>query len=185
VLVVAQMETILVAMGKDPSLTGRTPIWNSLLESIRERPLLGYGYNGFWLGERGPAEETIRTIGWETPSAHNGFLEVALQLGVVGLAVFLLGYFHVFGRAFAAVRRTRAADGLWPIAILTFTLLYNVTESVLLERNSITWALFVAAVCSPLLRSTKYEVRSTEGTEDEPAPSSGFAPRLARPRGRW
>jgi O-antigen ligase len=145
-------DAILVGIGKDPTLTGRTDIWDALLESIARRPLLGYGYNGYWLGEDGPAAETLAAIGWHTPSAHNGFLEVSLQLGLVGLGILLFLYLGWFRRAFVAVRNTTSADGLWPATYATFILLYNLTESVLLDRNNLYWALFVAVACSPLLR---------------------------------
>jgi O-antigen ligase len=146
-------EVILTGMGKDATLTGRTDIWDALLASVARRPVLGYGYNGYWLGTDGPAAETLAAIGWETPSAHNGFLEVSLQLGLLGTGILLFAYLGWFRRAFAAVRRTTAADGLWPAAYATFILLYNLTESVLLDRNNLYWALFVAVACSPLLRA--------------------------------
>jgi O-antigen ligase len=150
-LVASNWEALLMAMGKDPSLTGRIPMWEVLVRTIRERPWLGYGYNAFWLGEKGPSAGPLKEIGWLTPSAHNGYLEVALQLGLAGLVVFLAGYLAAVRQAIAGLRRTVTADALWPLLILTFTLLYNFTESVLLEKNNITWALYVAAVCSPIL----------------------------------
>lgn len=150
-LLAANWEAALGMMGKDPSLTGRVPMWQVLLRAIGEQPWLGYGYNAFWLGDAGPSAQPLKEIGWETPSAHNGFLEVLLQLGVTGLGLFLVGYFTAFRQSLGALRRTVTADGLWPVLILTMTLLYNVSESVLLEKNNLNWALYVAAVCSPLL----------------------------------
>lgn len=172
VVAVTFRDAILTGMGKDPTLTGRTDIWDALLGSIAQRPLLGYGYNGYWLGETGPAAETLAAIGWQTPSAHNGFLEVTLQLGLVGLVLVLAVYLGWFGRAFAAIRRTTTADGLWPAAYATYILLYNLTESVLLERNNVYWALFVAVACSPLLRAGS-------------TPSVAPAPVLPRRRSSW
>ncbi|CAA9341508.1 MAG: hypothetical protein AVDCRST_MAG89-2637 [uncultured Gemmatimonadetes bacterium] len=150
-LVAANWEALLLALGKDPSLTGRIPMWEVLGRTIQERPWFGYGYNAFWLGEEGPSAGPLKEIGWLTPSAHNGFLEVALQLGLVGLGVFLAGFLAAVRQAIAELRRTVTADALWPLLILTFTLLYNFTESVLLEKNNASWALYVAAVCSPIL----------------------------------
>ncbi|HEY0035861.1 MAG TPA: O-antigen ligase family protein, partial [Longimicrobium sp.] len=153
VIGVTYKDQILTGMGKDPTLTGRTDIWDALITSIGQQPLLGYGYNGYWLGKEGPAAETLAAIGWETPSAHNGFLEVCLQLGLVGMGIVLFLYLGWFRRAFAAIRRTTTSDGLWPAVYAAFILLYNLTESVLLERNNLYWVLFVAVACSPLLRA--------------------------------
>ncbi|HEX8318441.1 O-antigen ligase [Longimicrobium sp.] len=150
-LLATNWEASLAVLGKDPSLTGRVPMWEVLVRAIGREPWLGYGYNAFWLGDAGPSAQPLKEIGWETPTAHNGFLEVLLQLGITGLALFLVGYLSAFRQALGALRRTVTPDGLWPVLILTMTLLYNVSESVLLEKNNLNWALYVAAVCSPLL----------------------------------
>jgi O-antigen ligase len=169
-LVASNWEALLLAMGKDPSLTGRIPMWEVLARTIQERPWFGYGYNAFWLGEEGPSAGPLKEIGWLTPSAHNGYLEVALQLGLIGLAVFLAGYLAAFRQAVAGVRRTLTADGLWPLLILTFMLLYNFSESVLLEKNNVNWTLYVAAVCSPLLARPPAPRRRAWSSVAEPAP---------------
>jgi O-antigen ligase len=169
-VVASNWEALLLAMGKDPSLTGRIPMWEVLGRTIQERPWFGYGYNAFWLGEEGPSAAPLKEIGWLTPSAHNGYLEVALQLGIVGLAVFLAGYLAAFRQAVAGVRRTPTADALWPLLILTFTLLYNFSESVLLEKNNANWTLYVAAVCSPLLARPPAPRRRGWISGSEPSP---------------
>lgn len=170
-LLVANWEALLTAMGKDPSLTGRVPMWEVLVRTVGERPWLGYGYNAFWLGHTGPSAQPLREIGWDTPSAHNGFLEVALQVGLVGLGLLLAGYVSAFRRGLAGLRRTASPAGLWPVLILTMVLLYNVTESVLLEKNNLTWALYVAAVCSPLLAHPAATGRGGWLRRQRPAPA--------------
>lgn len=175
VLVASNWEALLTAMGKDPSLTGRIPMWEVLARTIEARPWLGYGYNAFWLGEAGPSAAPLKEIGWNTPTAHNGYLEVALQLGLVGLAVFLAGYLAAVRQAIAGLRRTVTADALWPLLILTFTLLYNFTESVLLEKNNTSWALYVAAVCSPVLARPP-AARRRGSAPPAPAPVTAAGP---------
>ena len=172
-LVATNWEALLAAMGKDPTLTGRIPMWEVLLRTVQERPWLGYGYNGFWLGESGPSAQPLKEIGWKTPSAHNGFLDVALQLGLVGLGLFLAGYVAAVRQSLAALRRTATPDGLWPLLMLAFMLLYNFTESVLLEKNNLNWALYVAAVCSPLLARPPAPRRNGWIHLPEPAPVEG------------
>ncbi|HLL81452.1 MAG TPA: O-antigen ligase [Longimicrobium sp.] len=148
---VSNSEEILVAMGKDPTLTGRTPMWEAITASIAARPWLGYGYSAFWMGRSGPSAQVIEVIEWVTPHAHNGYLDVALQLGLVGLAFFLAALAAAIPRAVAAVRATTTADGLWPMVFLSYMVLYNFTETTLLQQNNVYWALFVATLCSPLL----------------------------------
>src|SRR5439155_1472984 len=72
------------SVGRDPTLTGRTEIWRLVL-SMTTRPLLGTGFESFWLGSR---LEKIWSIYWFHPNeAHNGYLEVFLNLGWVGVSL--------------------------------------------------------------------------------------------------
>lgn len=151
VWVVSNFESAMIAMGKDPTLTGRTPMWATLVRSIAERPVQGYGYSAFWLGQEGPSAKALAEIGWETPGAHNGYLDLGLQLGLVGIAIFLAGFVLALSRAFATVRRTQTLEGFWPGLFLAFMLVYNFTETMLATPNNIFWALYVATVCSWLL----------------------------------
>ena len=76
-------DTLLVAFGKDPTLTGRTIVWSAVLDMIRERPWLGYGFGAFWRGEEGPSALVWLTTGHEYANAHNAILTVWLDLGLV------------------------------------------------------------------------------------------------------
>ena len=69
-------------LGKDPTLTDRTEVWHDALQ-IHINPLLGAGFESFWLGDR------LKVI-WEKwafhpNQAHNGYIETYLNLGLVGL----------------------------------------------------------------------------------------------------
>jgi len=68
------------------ALTGRTELWQSLLHYVDQRPLLGYGYGGFWMPQRITA--LAQREGWELGSAHSQYFETALSVGVLGLAVY-------------------------------------------------------------------------------------------------
>ena len=58
-------------IGKDPTLTGRTDIWVLLIESIKERWTLGYGYGAYWQEELGPSFAVRNALEWGVPTAHN------------------------------------------------------------------------------------------------------------------
>lgn len=152
---VANREEILTLAGKDASFTGRTPIWLASLDMIAQKPLLGYGYSGFWLGWRHPSIAIYQRIGWETPHAHNGFVDLALQLGLVGLALFLIAIVVMAVRGVATVRLNPSREALWPLVMLTYVLLYNVTETTVLQSNTISWALFAAAMFTPVDRRAR------------------------------
>lgn len=140
-------ETILGAFGRDTTLTGRTLLWPAVLYKIWQRPWLGYGYGGFWLGWDGESADVWRIVRWEVPHAHNGFLDVWLNIGLLGLLAFALSFLATWLQALSWARRTKTAEGLWPFAYLTFLILTNLGESTFFRLQSI-WVLYVALTLS-------------------------------------
>lgn len=140
-------ETILGALGRDITLTGRTNLWPLVITMISQRPWLGYGYSGFWAADKG-AYFSFALNGFQATGAHNGFLDLWLQLGLLGVLVFVLSLLLAIPRAAAWARLSKTTEGLWPLMYLTFMLLYSMSESSFLNRNDIYWTLYAATVFS-------------------------------------
>lgn len=75
----------------DSTFTGRTEVWQFVLDRIRERPLFGYGFSAFWgtpqvVFGMGSPDIWANTAG----HAHNGYLDLALTLGLPGTALVML-----------------------------------------------------------------------------------------------
>src|SRR5260370_24790907 len=70
--------SVMATMGRDPTLTGRTEIWKVVLGE-KGNPMLGTGFESFWLGKR--LEKIWSLYWWHPNEAHNGYLEVFLNLG--------------------------------------------------------------------------------------------------------
>lgn len=138
---------LLAALGRDPTLSGRTDLWELAGELIAKRYWLGYGYQGFWL-DGGGAVIIWKAEGYKPPHAHNGFVNTALDLGVVGLFLFVLTMLATYLRSVVWLRRNLQAADLFPIFYVTFFFLYNHTESTIIEPNSIFWALLVSVSLS-------------------------------------
>jgi O-antigen ligase len=157
IALLGNMDTVLDILGRDVTLTGRTVWWRAALVMIWERPWLGYGYGAFWdSGEI--ARFWAMTDAWFIPglrfrNAHNGFIDLWLELGLLGLSVFALGFLLAFRRAVAWVRLTKTAEGFLPLVYLTFMLLYSFVERTLLFRPF--WALYVSMVFSIFYVRTK------------------------------
>jgi O-antigen ligase len=152
-IVVASFESILGALGRDTSLSGRPLLWAVLIPEILNKPLLGYGLGAFWKGSTGAAAGVESIVRWNPGQAHNGFIDVAIDVGLVGLGIFLLAMTIIAWRAAWYARRHReATDALWPLAFLLFLTMSNMTESSLLRPNTIFWFLF-AAVSTRVMRS--------------------------------
>lgn len=156
------LEFVLSSMGKDITLTGRTDIWAAVIEKIRERPLLGYGYSGFWLGENSESVDVLQNIEWEgAPNAHNGLLDLWIDLGFLGVSVFLLGFLMSYIRGLRWLRLTKSVEALWVLEFLPFMLIDSQDASNILGQNDIFWALYVAVVLSiPILGHRKAQPES-------------------------
>lgn len=148
---------LLKFLGRDPTFTGRVDLWQSAELVIEQNPWIGHGYGTAWVGEGDDAATDIsRFSEWNAPNAHNGFLNLTLDLGLLGLVSFLLGYVVAVRRSVAYIRNNLTAADIWPCMFLVFVLLTNLTESVLLSYNNIDWLLYVATVVSLAHNSVGY-----------------------------
>lgn len=135
-------EVVFTALGRDPSLTGRTDIWATLIDMINQRPLLGYGYGAFWALDSEPAYWVRVLVEWEAPTAHNGWLEVAIALGLVGLVCLVLDFVMTIYRAARAAIDTWT--GVFALGVCAQFLLFSLSESISMQQNAIVWVTYVA-----------------------------------------
>jgi exopolysaccharide production protein ExoQ len=138
---------LLADMGKNASLTGRIPIWIALLRSIAKRPLLGYGFYAFWQGLKGESANAIVAVHWVFGYAHNGILEICLQLGLVGVAVFFVTLFQAIRNAWFCLRNGCSPGVEWYIGVIALTIMYNVDESTVVWPIELLSILYVVACC--------------------------------------
>lgn len=148
------------AMGiidKDPGLNGRLDIWLMGLDYIPQRPWLGWGYHGFWRMWSGPEHAKIlRTIAtWEPPDGHQGFMDLVIELGFVGAFLFSLPFFNAFAKAIQWLRAFPSVEGVWPIGMMTYYIIMNLTQSQLLPAYTIYWILLTTINSTPLIVSEK------------------------------
>lgn len=140
---IAEQEVVLSVLGKDPTLTGRTVLWEQVISHIEDRPLLGHGYGAFWESTSTASERIRVAIGWDAPHSHNGWLDEWLDLGLAGVLCLLGAYVLSLRRAWSGLRATVAVDGLWATSFLVMLFLGNVTESSI-SSSVLLWAIFVA-----------------------------------------
>jgi O-antigen ligase len=133
-------DVLLGLLGKDETLTGRTDIWASLGEAIEERPVLGYGYLAFWGLDSEPRYWLERAVDWNAPSGHNGWLDLAISLGVVGVAIYTIDLVITLWRAGRLSLSSPA--GVFALGFLAQFLLFAMSESIIIAQNSILWATY-------------------------------------------
>ncbi|ACC83807.1 O-antigen ligase family protein [Nostoc punctiforme] len=148
---ILQADAILGSVGKDTTLTGRSELWPVVLEMIAKKPWLGYGYGAFWTANNSESSIIIQAVQWDAPNAHNGFLDLWLALGLLGFLVFTIGFVINLLRAIYLTRWNQTSESIWLLVNLTFIILSNLTETTMLEQNSIEWILYVSAIFSSQL----------------------------------
>ena len=110
-LQIGAIDAVLGIFGKDSTLTGRTYLWQQGIEAIRENPILGTGYQGYWVPGFADAERLWDDFFITARSGfhfHNTFIEVAVETGLVGLALLcMIMLTNVFGHLSAMLSRNR------------------------------------------------------------------------------
>ncbi len=139
------MPVLFVMMGKDPTLNGRLEIWQPVMRSIIKRPLTGYGYCAFWTGLSGESGLIGSIVGWVPPHAHNGFLNVALQVGVPGLMVLMAAWFVGVREAILRFQMGEKREAGWYLTLLMLNTVVNISEPTLLFYNNLVWLMFLMA----------------------------------------
>jgi exopolysaccharide production protein ExoQ len=129
-------------LGKDATLTGRTLIWSHVIDNIYEKPLLGWGYAAFWVPQNPVAAQIAKAINWDVPNAHNGLLELLLDIGVVGTSLFLFLWVRNFVMAVRCMGGPAQQFGLTSVLLLLTILLIGISEQVVLTAQQIWTSLF-------------------------------------------
>lgn len=131
VAAVASIATITSAYGKDTTFSGRTEIWEASIDALAREPWLGYGFSAlFWReGISNETAEIWRQVGFEASHAHNGPLDIALQVGLVGLAIFGVLWLTTMRGGIQALK-IQPDLGIWVVSALAGNLLMGLSEDV-------------------------------------------------------
>ncbi len=139
----ANLAFVTEMMGRDPGLSGRIELWVVSGLMALQRPWLGYGYSAFWTGLGGPSDGIWRIVGWTAPGAHNGLIEIWLDLGIVGVVIAAVGFGRYFRKAFRLIREVPAWESAWPLMFLAIVFILNLTENIFFGANNIYWLLYM------------------------------------------
>jgi exopolysaccharide production protein ExoQ len=132
-------------LGRSANLTGRTELWAAVLTCVRDHPLLGYGLGAFWVEDSRNVLYVWSTIHWHPPTAHNGWLDLLLELGWLGAALLTIQVGMIFIRGMRAVLKNSFPDSPYLLLMLSVALIHNLSESELLRPQSIMWILIVVS----------------------------------------
>jgi exopolysaccharide production protein ExoQ len=137
---------VVQALGRNTTLTGRTDIWADLL-AMDVNPWVGAGFESFWLGQR--SDLLAQKYYFHPNQAHNGYIEMYINLGLVGVGFLALLIAQGYRRIVDAYRSNAGLSTL-RLAIFTTTVVYNITEATFKVMHPI-WIVFLLAIAVPAL----------------------------------
>jgi len=136
---------VLNAVGRDPTLTQRTELWGEVIK-LTPNSLLGAGFESFWLGRR--LDILWAHFWWKPNESHNGYLEVFLNLGWIGISLLALVLLSGYRNALAMLRWDPWGGGL-KLACLVAGVMYGLTEAGFRMMHPVWVATMFAAVATP------------------------------------
>lgn len=120
--------------GKDPTLTGRTEIWTLVLAQNINDLITGVGFQSFWIPEK--LSKIILFQYWMPNQSHNGYVDIVLEIGIIGLVLFIFVLYSFFSNA-----KLCSNNLLWIILAL-YVLFLNFSESTLIRPHHFTNVMF-------------------------------------------
>ncbi|WP_425419575.1 O-antigen ligase family protein [Oricola indica] len=133
----------------DTTFTGRTIIWEFVLDVISRSPLVGQGYAAFWgVGAGSIVDTEAPALVARLQQAHNGFLDVFVETGLIGLIILLALIVATLLSAAKSLERQPALCWL-AITLVLIVVSHNMLESSLFRSYSLAWLLFLFAAFLP------------------------------------
>lgn len=158
------------ALGRDSTLTGRTELWAELFPLV-QNPILGAGYESFWLGDR---LRYLWSIYWWRPTqSHNGFIELYLNLGIAGLALFAAVLFSGYWKSLREIQRGNLYQCLGLTSVV-ISIPYNYTEATYRIQNLPLLFVFLAVLGIPASRSAAFRRKAKSRDASRGVVSSQF-----------
>lgn len=150
ILVLVFRAEVFEFFGKSPDMTGRSGIWKLVLGLIQERPWFGWGWTSHWVPGVKPFEGLVVINHVPYYQAHNAYLDVYLQLGIVGALLFATLLLLTFIKLWRLAVRHTVALYLWPVLVFVGLVVWSLTESrMLIEIGWVLLSLFAIKVNEP------------------------------------
>ena len=167
--VFSSLEEFLIVTINDPTLTGRTSIWEGLFMFFQENPIFGAGFGSFWaIGREAPminsdVEEWVKTAF----QGHNGFLDILVTVGIPGLVFALLFVIWTPLRIAMTQQNANVNIKMFFLSLWIYGLFLNLVESSLFQTSKIIWVFLLLGVLGLVkLRSQNSWNKNTEGEFD-------------------
>jgi len=146
---------VAAALGRQSNLSGRTEIWAAAIPAV-PNALIGAGYESFWMNPDNVAKFAQGLVGWYHPEqlneAHNGFIEMYLNLGWIGVCLISCVLINGYLSGIAAFKRNPRLGGL-VLAYIVISPVYSITEAGFRSLDPIWMFLLLAIISSTSISS--------------------------------
>ncbi len=135
---------------RNTSLTGRVPMWTYLFDAyFSKRPFLGYGFNAFWYVDAYRVDMGL-TVGYLDPIviADNGFIDILINTGYIGSILFSIFYLGTWWQSIRYARKASDLYGVFPLILMSYTLLANISWSLIFENESFFMLIMISVLFS-------------------------------------
>lgn len=170
---------LLEAVGRDPTLTGRTVLWEWGLRAIAERPVVGWGFTGYFNSPQGaiPSLYVPEFDDYVIAHFHNSYIQTAVDLGLLGLLVLILVLGFTTGAAYLYARSTDTRTGVGLLMVMVIFLIASPTEFLFINYNHFgsfaLFTLFFGLFQHRRMRARPQESESPGAAPSKPVPLSG------------
>ena len=164
-------------MGRSEDLTGRGEVWRQTWKLIMAKPLTGYGYGSIWFPNDATIwiQQSLTDFTWVVYHAHNGFLQVASEIGLPLSCIALLMVAQQLIEIFYCQYERQQVGVLFVLAFVVAYLISNFSEARFLVNRELYWIFFIALPISMLrqINLKSIDVAEAEAGEGYPAGSAG------------
>lgn len=141
------LQMVALASGRDLSFTGRTYIWDAVLEEAAQSPIVGTGYGMFWTGERLKRLIANPYVGDDIKQAHNGFVETYANLGIIGVVLLIITLFTSLNKRLKEIASNYEFNSL-AIAFIVQYILAEFFEATALTASPNRWVFLLLFIIS-------------------------------------
>jgi exopolysaccharide production protein ExoQ len=166
ILVIATLNVSILfkLLNRESNLTGRIPLWSYLIDStVNQHPFIGRGFGATW-GQESFRRQVTQSQGWsfQITNGHNGFIDIFLNIGGVGLLLVLTIFIIALYRTWKYFSASDNLESVFPFLIVLYVLLSNLSVSFLMEFESFHWLLLITALTlttEPIKRSLNSKLK--------------------------
>ena len=157
-------DLLLELLGKDPTLTGRAELWAYVWQDIDLRPILGWGYMAFWSTSNPAALDISSALKWFVPQAHNGVLEILLNVGYGGATLFAYALVWQLWQSWTGLRTSARTVAITSLVCCGGIIVLGVSEEVLIAPYQVSTSMFfiTGMMCGRALLKARTSLRAPQ-----------------------